>query len=121
VPFQLVHHDDVASAIAAAIEGRGDPGIYNLAGQGEMTSADLARALGWYSVPVPDLAVQLTAEVVSRVPFLSGEVEWITALRTPVIMSTEKAQSELGWMPVFDTVETLAQTADAAREQQVIT
>jgi UDP-glucose 4-epimerase len=121
VPFQLVHHDDVASAIEAGIEGRGEPGIYNLAAAGEMTSSDLARALGWYSVPVPDLAVQLTAELVSRVPFLSGEVEWITVLRTPVLMSTEKAERELGWTPAYDTVETLAQTADAAREQQIVT
>jgi UDP-glucose 4-epimerase len=121
VPFQLVHHDDVASAIAAAIEGRGEPGIYNLAAAGEITAADLAGALGWYSIPVPDLAVHLTAEVVSRVPFLSGEVEWITAVRTPVLMSTEKAERQLGWTPVYDTVETLAQTADAAREQQIIT
>ncbi len=32
VPFQLVHHDDVASAMRAAVLGRGTPGIYNLAG-----------------------------------------------------------------------------------------
>jgi UDP-glucose 4-epimerase len=34
VPFQLVHHDDVASAMRAAVVGRGTPGIYNLAGGG---------------------------------------------------------------------------------------
>jgi UDP-glucose 4-epimerase len=121
VPFQLVHHDDVAEAIAAAIEGRGEAGVYNLAAPGEITASDLASALGWYSVPVPDLAVHLTAEVVSRVPFLSGEVEWITAVRTPVLMSTEKAERELDWTPLYDTVETLAQTAGAAREQQIVT
>ena len=32
VPFQLVHHDDVASAMRAAVLGRGAPGVYNLAG-----------------------------------------------------------------------------------------
>ncbi|HEY8002467.1 MAG TPA: NAD-dependent epimerase/dehydratase family protein, partial [Solirubrobacterales bacterium] len=30
VPFQLVHTDDVAAAIAAAVAGEGSPGIYNL-------------------------------------------------------------------------------------------
>jgi nucleoside-diphosphate-sugar epimerase len=30
-PFQLVHHDDVASAVVAAVLGRGAPGPYNLA------------------------------------------------------------------------------------------
>jgi nucleoside-diphosphate-sugar epimerase len=36
-------------------------------------------------------------------------------------MSTEKAERQLGWTPIYDTVETLAQTSDAAREQQIIT
>ena len=30
-PFQLVHHDDVATAIRAAVVGQGRPGTYNLA------------------------------------------------------------------------------------------
>jgi UDP-glucose 4-epimerase len=38
VPFQLVHHDDVARAIEAAIAGRGEPGVYNLAAEGETRS-----------------------------------------------------------------------------------
>ena len=38
-PLQLVHHDDVARALAAAIAGRGEPGAYNLAGEGELASA----------------------------------------------------------------------------------
>src|SRR5690242_1263768 len=32
IPFQLVHHDDVASALVAAARGTGEPGAYNLAG-----------------------------------------------------------------------------------------
>jgi len=120
VAFQLVHHDDVATAIEAGIEGKGAPGIYNLAGDGSMTTADLARALSWYSVPVPDLAIKLASEVVSRAPFLSGEVEWITVLRTPVLMSTAKARAELNWEPHYDTAETLRETGDAARAEQLI-
>src|SRR5271154_1556028 len=57
VPVPLVHHDDVASAMRAAVLGRGTPGIYNLAASGELTVKDLASELGWYSIPVPELAV----------------------------------------------------------------
>ena len=53
VPFQLVHHDDVATAMRAGVLGRGEPGAYNLAATGELTMADLADALGYYSVPMP--------------------------------------------------------------------
>ncbi|UGS38170.1 Rossmann-fold NAD(P)-binding domain-containing protein [Capillimicrobium parvum] len=116
VPFQLVHHDDVASALRAAVVGRGDAGSYNLAGPGEVTLSDLARELGWYSVAVPDLAVDAAAEVVARLPFLPAEATWIEAVRTPVIMSTAKARRELSWRPRHDARETLHATVAAARE-----
>ena len=103
VPFQLVHHDDVASALKAGVLGKGEPGVYNLAGDGELTMSDLADALGWYSIPVPDLAVDATAEVVSRIPFLPAEATWVNAARTPVLMSTEKARKALKWKPKFDS------------------
>ena len=37
VDFQLVHTDDVATALLAAVEGDGEPGRYNLAGPGSMS------------------------------------------------------------------------------------
>ncbi len=90
VPFQLVHHDDVASAIRAAALGRGAPGVYNLAGPGRLTVAELARELGWYSIPVPELAVDAVAEMVGRLGFLPAQAQWVSAFREPVIMSTAK-------------------------------
>src|SRR5438876_953682 len=51
VPFQLVHHDDVADALVAAATGRGEPGAYNLAADDQLSISQLARALGWRSVP----------------------------------------------------------------------
>jgi UDP-glucose 4-epimerase len=117
VPFQLVHHDDVASALTAAVLGKGDPGVYNLAGDGQITMSDLADALGWYSIPVPDLAVDATAEVVSRIPFLPAEASWVNAARTPVLMSTERARKALRWKPEHDAHTTLRQTVAGAREE----
>ena len=68
-----MHHDDVATALRAAVLGRGEPGVYNLAGAGEITMRDVADALGYYTVPLPELAVDATAEIVSRLPFLPPE------------------------------------------------
>lgn len=115
VPLQLVHHDDVADALVAAVLGKGEAGVYNLAGDGEMTIADLAEEIGWYSVPVPDLAVDATAEIVARLPFLPDEASWIEALRRPVLMDTTRARRELGWKPAHDTLETLHETVMAHR------
>jgi nucleoside-diphosphate-sugar epimerase len=118
--FQLVHHDDVAQALTAAVTGRGEPGIYNLAGEGTISFGDLASALGWYSVPVPNFAIDVTAEVIARIPFAPAQLSWIHAARVPVVMETQKAREKLGWEPHYDTRETLAETIVGAREEGLI-
>jgi UDP-glucose 4-epimerase len=113
VPFQLVHHDDVASAMRAAALGRGRPGIYNLAGPGQLTVSQLAEELGWHSIPVPGVAVDAVAELVAHLGFLPAQAQWIAAFREPVIMSTSKARRELGWRPRHKALETLRETIAA--------
>jgi nucleoside-diphosphate-sugar epimerase len=115
VSLQLVHHDDVARAMAAAICGDGPPGAYNLAGEGEVSMSDIARALGWRSVPVPGPAVSVGTAAARRLTFASAKLEWATALDTPVLMDTAKARRGLGWKPRFDAMETLEQTVVGAR------
>jgi nucleoside-diphosphate-sugar epimerase len=115
VPFQLVHHDDVAQAMRAGVLGRGEPGAYNLAGDGVITMSDLARELGYYSVPVPELAVDATAELVSRLPLVPDEVTWIEAVRRPTLMDTARARRLLRWRPKWDAPSTLRATVSAAR------
>jgi nucleoside-diphosphate-sugar epimerase len=115
ISFQLVHHDDVATAMRAAVLGRGDPGIYNLAGPGQLTIKQLADELGWYSVPVPELAVDAIADTLARLEFLPPQVQWISAFREPVIMDTSKARRKLGWRPKHDALATLRETISATR------
>jgi nucleoside-diphosphate-sugar epimerase len=115
VPFQLVHHDDVAAALCAAVIGHGQPGVYNLAGPGELTITDVAHALGWHAVPAPHLAVGVAAEAVGLMPFLPDEAAWIEAVRRPVLMDTARARRRLHWMPHHDARETLRQTVAAVR------
>jgi nucleoside-diphosphate-sugar epimerase len=120
VPFQLVHHDDVATALRAAVLGRGTPGVYNLASPGTITLSDLADALGWYSIPLPELALDATAEIVTRLPFVPAEAQWIEALREPALMDTAKARRELRWRPRHDALGTLRGMVDAARSERLI-
>jgi nucleoside-diphosphate-sugar epimerase len=117
VPFQLVHHDDVAAALCAAVIGHGEPGVYNLAGPGELTITDLAHALGWHAVPAPHLAVGVAAEAVALMPFLPDEAAWIEAVRRPVLMDTSRARRRLHWMPHHDARETLKQTIESVRSR----
>jgi nucleoside-diphosphate-sugar epimerase len=120
IPFQLVHHDDVASAMRAAVLGRGAPGAYNLAGPGELSVKQLAEELGWYSIPVPELAVEALAEMVGRLGFLPARAQWIAAFRVATIMDTSKARRELRWRPKHDGLETLRETVTSARLDPLI-
>jgi UDP-glucose 4-epimerase len=118
VPYQLVHHDDVATAIRAAIQGRGEPGVYNLAGDGELTISELASEMGYYAVPVPELAVDATAAITARLPFMPPEAAWIQAFRVPAIMDTGKARKQLGWRPKHSGRDALRQMVAAARDKR---
>jgi nucleoside-diphosphate-sugar epimerase len=113
VTFQLVHHDDVATALRAGVLGRGEPGAYNLAADGVITMGQLASALGYHTVPMPKLALDATAELVARLPFLPEEATWVEALRRPVLMDTAKARRLLRWRPRYDARETLQLTVSA--------
>ena len=100
--------------------GRGTPGVYNLAGPGQLTVKQLAEELGWYSIPVPELAVDVVAETIGRLGFLPAQAQWISAFREPVIMDTAKARRELRWRPEHDALETLRETIAAARLDPLI-
>ena len=117
VPLQLVHAEDVAQALVSAVLGRGEPGIYNLAAPGEITLTDLAREMGWHSVRLPRATVDLTGALVERFPFTPAGVQWVQALRIPVVMDTTKVRRELGWKPAYDAAQTLRETVAGARGQ----
>ena len=116
--FQFVHEDDVASAFVAGVQGKGEPGPYNLAAPGLLRMSDIADALGWYSIPVPDIAVDATAEIVARIPSVPEAFAWIQAVRKPVLMKTDRARKLLGWRPQHTAKQTLKQLVEAYRSEQ---
>jgi UDP-glucose 4-epimerase len=113
--FQLVHEDDVARAFVAGARGVGEPGPYNLAGGGVLTLADVAKALGWYSLPVPMPFVEATAEVATRLPLVPDSAAWIHSVKKPVLMKTERARKLLRWRPQHTAKATLNAMVEAHR------
>ena len=119
IPFQLVHHDDVASALVAAARGTGTPGAYNLAANGTITLRDVAHALGWHAIGVPSPLVGLAA-LGAGLPLVPSLAQWLNSVRVPVVMDTAKARRELRWRPRHDTLTTLRLTVASARVRGVI-
>jgi UDP-glucose 4-epimerase len=113
--FQLVHEEDVARAFVAGVRGLGKTGPYNLAAAGTLTMSDLADALGWYSIPIPKLAVEATAEIATRLPLVPDSVAWLHSARKPVLMKTERARRLLKWRPKHTARQTLKEMVAAYR------
>ncbi len=114
MPIQLIHEDDVGAGVVAAALGAGPPGAYNLAGEGQVTVADMASSVGVYSVPVPHALVGVTSRLVAALPWLPQGVEWVHAARTPMLMDTTRARRELDWKPQYTAREALDTMARAA-------
>lgn len=113
VALQLVHHDDVASAIALAATGAGPPGAYNLAADGEISLSEVAAATGTRSVRVPQSAATAVSAILARLPMVPAAAEWIHVARSSVVMDTTRAKQQLGWQPRHTSRETLDALAAA--------
>jgi UDP-glucose 4-epimerase len=112
-PLQLVHHDDVANAVALAATTTSAPaGAYNIAGDGVLSMSDLAGALGARPIRVPRAAAVAASEVISRMPFVPSALEWVHAGRTSVVMDISKAKEQLRWQPKYSAAETLSALAN---------
>jgi nucleoside-diphosphate-sugar epimerase len=109
-PMQFIHEEDVGRALVQCIVGAGPPGAYNIAGDGIVTAADVAREFGALPVPLPPGPAQATARALSRLPFLPPVAEWVEAASRPAIMDTSKAHEQLGWRPHYSGLEALRDT-----------
>ncbi|MGY1847473.1 NAD-dependent epimerase/dehydratase family protein [Blastococcus sp. SYSU DS1021] len=109
-PLQFVHEDDVGQALLLCVLGAGPPGAYNIAGDGVLTAADVAREFGAIAIPTPAAPAQAAARAVSRLPFLPPVAEWVEAATRPAIMDTTRAHEELGWRPRYTGLEALRDT-----------
>lgn len=68
VPLQLIHEADVGQALLRCVLGAGPPGAYNIAGDGVVTGADIARELGLTPLGVPAWLVHRAARTAAALP-----------------------------------------------------
>ena len=116
VPFQLVHHDDVATALRAAVLGRGKPGVYNLAGR-RRADGRATSPTRWarYAMPVPSSpSTRPRRSSPPAVPAGRGDV----GRGGPHAGADGHGQGarELRWSPSHDAQETLRADRRGARE-----
>jgi len=104
-PFQFVHEDDVIEIMAMALRKRLG-GIYNVAGEGTMTFAEMIRMLGNIRLPIPwaviyplnQLAWTLRLHFITEFPSPAMRL-----MVHPWIASSEKLIRETGYRFKYNT------------------
>jgi len=110
LPLQLVHEEDMGRALRQCVVAAGPPGAYNIAADGIITAADIARELGLVPLPLPAGPAQFAAQAIAALPILPPVAQWVEAASHPAIMDTAHAKTELGWAPRFTALEALRDT-----------
>jgi nucleoside-diphosphate-sugar epimerase len=110
LPLQFVHEDDLGQALLRCVLGAGPPGAYNIAADGILSTADVAREFGLIPLPLPAGLARLAARAVAALPFLPPAAQWVEAASHPAIMDTTKAKQILGWTPRFTALQALRDT-----------
>ena len=95
------------------IVAAGPPGAYNIAADGILTAADVAREFGLLPLPLPAGPAQSAARAMAALPFLPPAATWVEAASHPSIVDATRARTELGWTPRFTALEALRDTVRA--------
>jgi hypothetical protein len=60
------------------------------------------------------------AESATRTQFPGERLDWMHALRAPVLVDSSKARRLLGWRPRYDALDTLRQTVADVRRRGLL-
>jgi nucleoside-diphosphate-sugar epimerase len=110
LPVQLVHEQDLGRALLQCVVAAGPSGAYNIAGDGIVSTADIAREFGLLPLSIPADLTQPVARAIAALPFLPPVAQWVEVASHPAIMDTTRAKQELGWIPRFTALEALRDT-----------
>lgn len=104
-PFVFVWDADVVSCIVEGVLGARQ-GIFNLAGDGAMTTREIAVRLGkrYVALPAPVLAGAL--RVLSRLRLTQYGPEQVDFLRYRPVLSNRRLKEQFGYVPRLTTRET---------------
>lgn len=110
--IQSVHADDVAQAYLAAVLAR-PGGAINIAADDVLRAPEIASLLsGGRFKEVPTLAVRAVVSAGWNARLLPVSPGWIDMAATVPVMSTDRARTELKWVPRHSALDTVAELLD---------
>ena len=97
-PFVFIWDQDVVGCLVEAVRG-GPTGAYNLAGDGVMTLAEIARTIGKRYVAIPAWLIQGALSILHPLGLSQYGPEQVDFLRYRPVLSNEKLCKEFGYTP----------------------
>jgi UDP-glucose 4-epimerase len=114
-PMQFTWVDDVAAAFAAAVLVPAT-GVFNVGASGTVRASEVAALLGVRSVRLPYRARRAAATALTalRVPG-ALDPRYVELHRYPIVVSSARAEADLGWRAEQDSAEALRRFAATRR------
>ncbi|MCI4063681.1 NAD-dependent epimerase/dehydratase family protein [Micromonospora sp. R77] len=104
--MQAVHADDVADAYAKAVLGEAR-GAFNVAADPVLTPELVARHFHGWTVPVAAPVLRVAAALTWRARLQPVDAGWVELGLNAPLMSSARAETELGWTPRIDALTAL--------------
>jgi nucleoside-diphosphate-sugar epimerase len=105
--LQAVHADDVADAYARAILSPDARGAFNVAADPVLTPELVARHFHGWTVPVAAPVLRTAAALSWRARLQPVDPGWVRLALAAPLMSSDRAETELGWRPRTDALAAL--------------
>lgn len=116
--FQLVHEDDVVSAILFALD-RQVPGIFNVAGNGLLPWSEITAIVGKRGIPMPPFGIELATEPLRRLGLVSLPPELIELLKYGRGIDTRRFK-DAGFEYAYSSAGAVEAFAEALRLRQTV-
>lgn len=116
--LQLVHADDVASAVRLILQRRAG-GAFNLAADPVLSARALATSFGGFRVPLSRRMAAAGVWASWRLGLLPLHPGWLVLADRVCLLDSGRAHRELGWVPRHDAVTTCAELVATMRAGRV--
>jgi nucleoside-diphosphate-sugar epimerase len=111
-PMQFAWIDDfVDLALRALLDGEAR-GAFNVGAPGPVRASEVPALLGVRGIRAPYRVLRAAARLGRVVPGAGVHPAWVDMARYPIVVSTARAERELGWQPKYDCAGALLRFGD---------
>ncbi|MBM3941886.1 MAG: NAD-dependent epimerase/dehydratase family protein [SAR202 cluster bacterium] len=111
--FQFLHEDDLVRAMSVIIR-LGLPGVFNVAGVGEVSYREMTEIIKSKLVDLPSALAAPAARIVRGLGMRRDSIaSWPDLVRYPMVINSDKLEQATGYRPWYSSKEALTAFATA--------